>query len=348
MTGLRPSEIELKQDGVAQAPAALVPRTEAGLYLLSYVPSSGRPGPVTLRVLRPGAKVRGRDGPQLRPRVIAPLSPVEAELAAMLEARPTPNALPCRASVSTFEPRSDGLHHTMAVEVPVADVQRLQLFARLLDAEGRQVQRYSMDRSVETTSGMYRGALRLVWTANIHLLPGRYVLEALVRDPETRRAGATTLAFESLPAGDGLRMSSVSLVSPTAALVVRTEQELADDPLFVEGAPLMPTLALVLPEGAHARVRFFVVVYPDASRQDPVSLRLELLRDGTPVGVTAIPLPVPDERGQIRYLGGMPVGSFHAGAYAMRLVARQSDASVSQEAAFVIGGESQAPIRLKP
>src|SRR5687768_10040396 len=86
VTDLTARQVEITQDGEKQTLADLRKASAAGHYELTYVPSSGKPGAVSVRVLRPGASVRGPLGAFLKPRVIAALSPLAAELAGILDA----------------------------------------------------------------------------------------------------------------------------------------------------------------------------------------------------------------------------------------------------------------------
>lgn len=225
---LRADELDVAQEGVRQRVASLRPQPQPGRYELSYTPASGRAGAVTISFVRRGARARGPDGPSLKPRVVPALSALEAQLTQALVARPAAHDIECHASVLRFEASPKGLHHTLAVEVPLAELTfakeqgryrgRLQLLALLKDAGGRLVQRFSADRPLEAMSEGEVLALRLVWTTDVHLPPGRYALEILVQDPASSRASVDRVTFDAPGASPGFRMSSVTLLQPQSPL----------------------------------------------------------------------------------------------------------------------------------
>jgi hypothetical protein len=338
-------EIEVVQDATRQRVATFKTQRQPGLYELSYVPFSAKAGEVTVRVLRPRTRVRGPEGPFLKPRVVHALSPLEAELMQVLEARPEADDLDCSVSVLRFESGPQGIRHTFAVELPLSELRlkreqgrlrgRVQILTRVQSEDSRFRQLLTLDWPVDT--GSDRGLLDrpLVWTASIPLAPGRYKADTLAREVITERAAVRTLAFATPAMGSSsLRISSVTLLQPRGFFFVRDKTE--GDPFVYQGSPLMPTLKLVLPLGADAGVRFFVVLYPDPQSPEPVGLHLELLRQGTLVGEVPIALPAPEPSGEIRYVGLMPTKTFRATTYLLRLVARQGQAVATEETSFVI------------
>jgi hypothetical protein len=351
VTDLRLEEIEVVQEAERQRVRTLKALPRPGSYEVTYVPASGKAAGVTVRVLRPGTQVRGPDGPFLKPRILVPLSPLEAELTRVLETRPEASDLACQVAVLRFESGPKGVHHTVAVEVPLSALRwslaegrprgRLQILARIKGPDGRDLQRLSLDRPVEVASEAEASVQRLVWTGSFHLPPDRYTLDVVVRDPASQGATTRALAFEAPRTTGGLSMSSVTLLQPRGAVSLREDP--SDDPLFLDGAPLMPTLNLVLPVGAPAQARFFVTLYPDPRSKEPVSLRLEVYRSGTAVGGVDIPIPAADPNGEIRYVGVVPTRSFLEAPYALRLVARQGDVVVVEEASLTMTTHQEEP-----
>ena len=346
---LKPEELVIAQDGVRQRIAVLKAVGAPGRYEVSYVPASGKASEVKVQVLRAGHYVRGLDGPGLKPRVAYPLSPMEAELAKVLETRPDAADFRSNVSVLRFESAPDGLHHTLAVEVPLAEILGpsregqaagpVQILARVADAEGREVYRSSVERSLAG----FTAHQRLVWTAQRHLAPGRYELKTVVRDGATARAAVRQVSFEAPAVPPGVRVSSVALLLPHSAQVLRDKGREEDDPLFLKGQPLMPTLDMKTVAAPGARVEFFAILYPDRTRTEPVTARLDLVRGGDVVGSVPLQLPPPDERGEIRYVGALPTHTFRVADYRLRVLAQQGDSASSEEAGFSVLSQSDAP-----
>jgi thioredoxin-like negative regulator of GroEL len=351
---LTAEEVVVVQDGARQRVASLEPRGAPGQYELSYVPASGKAGALAMQLMRPGTRARGLTGPTLKPRVVLPPSPVASELLQILAARPEADDFRALLSVLRFEAAPDGLHHTFAVEVPMAGVipvskggqytGRVQIFARLGDADGREVQRYEVDRSVSAATTTQLQVQRLVWTGQVHLRNGRYVLEVVVRDPETGRASVRRRSFDVLQPEPGLRMSSVTFLHPLDSLMVREVGREADDPFLLSGEPVMPTLELETAAAPGAKVEFFSILYRDERNPDPVTLKLELMRDGDVVGSAPLTVPQPNDRGEIRYAGAMGTRTLRPGEYVLRLLAFQGTLGVLEEAPFKVLGENRPPV----
>jgi hypothetical protein len=160
---LRLEEVEVVQDAEKQRVASFRAGARTGLYELTYSPLSGKAGGVTVRVLRPGTVVRGPRGPALELRVISALSPLEAELTDVLDARPAAADLACDATVLRFEPTPKGVRHAVAVEIPLSQLLfadapggvrgRLQVLGRIrADADPGARQHVTLDREVEVAS----------------------------------------------------------------------------------------------------------------------------------------------------------------------------------------------------
>ncbi|HSD67204.1 MAG TPA: hypothetical protein VLF95_10915 [Vicinamibacteria bacterium] len=358
VTDLKLEEVAVVQDATRQKVRTFETGSQPGHYELSYVPLSGMAGGVTVRVTRPGAVARGPDGPRLRPRVISALSPLEAELTRVIEARAGAGDLACDVAALRFEPAARGVRHAVVVEIPLSELRfergpagaraRLQILARVrAQAEPDVRQLVTLDQAVEVATKVAIHVQRLVWTGAVVIGPGRHTIDVLVRDPGAERVTTRTLAVDVPPPAEGLRMSSVALLRPRGFFFLRDQAE-GDDPLVYQGTPLMPTLQLTLTAGAESYVRFYVALYPAAGSPEPVSLKAELLRDGAKVGEGPITLPKPEPSGEVRYVGLLQTRSFRAGSYVLRLVAQQGATAAADEAPFLLSPEEPAIRRLAP
>jgi thiol-disulfide isomerase/thioredoxin len=355
---LTPEEVVISQQGVQQRVARLVAKEAPGQYELSYVPASGKPGSVLVQLLRPGARARGLEAPALKPRVVLPLSPLESTLTQVLETRPSADDFPVLASVLHFDATKDGIQHTLALEVPLGGLiaaakgrpssgLRLQIFARVKeDGTGRVIHRFQLDRALAATPGA--SVQRLVWTGQARLRSGRYLMEAVAYDQDTDRASVRRVSFDATDPAPGLRMGSVALLQPVGGLLVREQGRETEDPFFLGQEPVMPTLELRTFAAPGAKVEFFTIVYPDPASADPVTLKLEVMRDGKVVDSAPLPLPAPNEHGQIRYAGGMPTRNLSPAEYRLRLHAQQGAMGRLEEVPFTVLDPSgaAAPVRV--
>jgi hypothetical protein len=339
---LKPTEIELRQDGVAQALQSLERSGPPGAYVIRYVPRSGRPGALTLRVLRPGSVASGPDGGALRITVVAPLNPLERRLVPLLEGPAPPSPLPHQPFVLRFEREGDHVHHTFVVEVPLAGLElveaeglvrgNLGLLARVKNAEGKVAHSFTLEYPVEAPAAERNvlRAERLVWTSHLHLPAGAYVLETAVADLLSSGGGAGRLSFEAPALPRGLHTSSVIVLAAGGALL--TQETAADNPLRYGDRQLVPAFRRQFVAGGDEVLPFYVIVFPDASRSEPAQASVELYRGGSLVAQGPITLPAGP--GPLPYLGSFPIGKLPVGTYEMRIVARQGQALFEQDATF--------------
>jgi hypothetical protein len=343
--GLQAREVILAQEGVQQEILSFEPGPR-GRYVLEYVPRSGKPGPVSLRVLRPRAIVMGPDGPTLNVRVKPALRPFERPLVTALDAAEPPRALDHDAFVLRFERAEDGLHHTFVVELPLdrATIRvegdraaaHVALMARVKDAAGRVLGRFSLDYPIDAAareSGAIR-AQRVVWTSHLHLAPGRYQLETAAQDQASGAAGVRRLDFEAPAVSKGLRLSSVSVLQ--AGEPLSPHEASPDNPLEYKGHKLFPAHRARFVAGSAGSLPFHAVIYPDPDVAEPVQLSLELWRDGSPAGRGKVALPATAAAGKVDYVGSFELQALAAGAYELKLVVRQGAATAEESARFVL------------
>jgi hypothetical protein len=358
VVALAAADLDVRQDGVAQTITRITPRPDAGVYELQYVPSSGRPGAMTVRPVRKGLLIRGPGGSQLKPRVIPGRSAMEAELLSLAESAAAAPTLPCTVAAYRFGPGKTGVQYVGALEIAMPDLARgsglagprataitvLQIVGRLRRDDGKDERIASYERSVQGVSPFER----LVWTSYYDLPAGGYTFDAVVRDLATLRVGAGRVRFEVPPApGPGLRMSSVVFLQHGSAELAAAR--VPEDPLFYQGEALLPALKLELPlQEATASARFFVELYPDPRDPAPPTLEMEVSREGQPVGRVPITLPPPKD-GRISFMGYLPTRTFRAAPYLLKLIGRQGPASVAEEATLVIRSPTAMPaIRIEP
>ncbi|MET0552471.1 MAG: hypothetical protein ABW221_05505 [Vicinamibacteria bacterium] len=351
---LKLADVEIVQDAERQRLTVLRPLGAPGQYEVQYVPASGRPNAMTVRVLRPGVRVRGLATPALQPLILRPPTALEAQLEGLLERKGDSNALGARVGLLHFERDARGQHQTVAVEVAAGALHsgegqgaqgRLQVFARFKDSAGRVRERLAFDRPVESSATvrpqpgvrLAQGAPvfeRLVWTGHLHLPTGAYSADVLVLDASSGRSSAHQLAFAVADPAPGPQISSVALLQPRDFL--HMAEPVADDPLMVGAEPVMPALEADMPAGGDGKVRFFVSLYPDMKVLEPLKLQLELRRGEDLVGNVPLQLPPPAANGETRYVGQLATKTLRPAAYVMRLVVSQGTATSSSETTFTL------------
>jgi hypothetical protein len=117
-------------------------------------------------------------------------------------------------------------------------------------------------------------------------------------------------------AGSGPQLSSLCLLRRADPLPADTPP--SDDPFRYEGARLVPQLGGPVSQAATPNLSFFARLYPAPGAAAP-TLTLDFVREGKIVGRAQPPLPAPDARGRIVYVGGVPSAGFPPGVYEVRL-----------------------------
>ena len=353
---LKAGELVVVQDHVPQTISQFTPKEQPGHYEITYAPASGKAGLVTVMLKRLGTVARGVDGGGLKPRVVVPPSALAFELGRVLEARPDADDFKTLAAVMHFESAADGVHHTLVLEIPLGalaapgapDADRVQILARVTDSQGRVVKLFDIERPLASALTTQSVMQRMVWTGQLHLRGGSYVLDTVAREPRSGRASVRRVAFEARDPAHGLGLSSVALLHFTDSLTISEELHDADDPFLLDDQPLMPALDLQTSAAPGAKVAFFAIAYRDGARSEPVSLTLELVRDSKVVASVPLAAPPADERGHIRYGGALATRTLGPADYRLRVVARQGDAQASEETGFSVRSDVLAsPVRVE-
>ena len=353
ITDLKPDEVIVFQDDVRQTVISLAYRTQYGDYELRYVPPSGRVGAVSIRVSRGGSRLRGPDGPQVKPRWVPPIRPFELPLREALEAPEAPTEFTYDLALLRFEARGDTLHHAFVVEIPLKEVTtqttgarsqaHLSFLLRVKTDAGRTVHEQSLDQPIDFGAGRGRSlsVMRFVWCSHVHLRAGRYLVEMAVMDQKASRRSVRRVPLNVDPWPDGLRVSSLTFLLGRDGLM-EGEGAGEDDPFRFEDSALVPLLHPSI-AGSEGQLFLLATLYADRKASQPVGAAIELHRDGQLRAKVSLPLPAADSEGRIRYLGGLGVRSLLPGSYSLKLVAQQGPARVEEEATLTV----TAPLRVE-
>lgn len=350
ITDLKPAEVVVFQDEVRQTILSLDYRSQHGAYELRYAPPSGRVGAVSIRVLRSGSRLRGPDGPQVRPRWMSPIQPFELPLREALEALEPPRDFDYDVTVLRFEAREDTLHHSFMAEIPLKGVAietigdraqaYLSFLLRVKTEAGRTVHEKSLEQPITFTAGsaLTASVMRFVWSSHLHLRPGHYVVEMAVMDQRASRRGVHRFPLNVDPWSEGLRLSSLSFLLGRDGLMAGEGE---DNPFRLEESALVPMLHPRV-TGSEGSLSLLAMLYPDPASREPISAAIELYRDGELRTKAPLPLPAADSEGRVRYLGGLRFQSLQPGSYDLKLVAQQGAIRVEERAAL----EVSAPLRI--
>jgi VWFA-related protein len=329
-------------------------------YQASYAPPfkeyDGSFRTIGIKPVRAGLDIKTKTGYlAIAPSEEGGIRPFEAPLLKLLGEPELPSDLKFRAAILQLGELPDGNTSTLAVEVPMAELQvkkdthtnlfsaHVAIVAQIKDKTGTVIEHFGEDIA-------RRGALEsadadksAVITFQRHFLsiPGAYVMEVVVLDQLSGKASAQRMNFEiSPPAQSGPALSEIALVRK-----VETFHEEDDplEPMLFEKGRVTPDLSGLLPENAKS-VSLFFILHPDPKVSDPVTLQMIVNRDGIPGRRTPLPLPLREglATDAIPYLANFRASSLAPGFYQIQAIMTQGGKTAERVASFTVEGTAGA------
>ncbi len=322
-------------------------------YLLSYSPTDqsfdGRYRAIALKVARPGLEIHSRKGYlALKSNTSVPVRTFEAPGLAILGRSPLPDDFPLAVAALSFpETQRPGrvpvfvqfpgsvLSYTLDKKSKVYTA-RFTVVARLRDAAGYEVDRMSRDYPLSVPADKLEAARRgnVLYLQEADLRPGRYTLEAVAWDANSRKASARTAMVEvPAAAADDLRLSSLVLLQKVERL--SAAEQARDNPLHYGEAIVYPNLGAPYQRSETPNLGFFFTVYGDPGYA-PHQAVVELFRGDTVTARLPLQLPAPDEKGRIQQAGTLPIQALAPGDYGLRITVATGARFASRLARFVV------------
>jgi VWFA-related protein len=327
-------------------------------YLLAYSPSNesfdGKFRTISVKVSRPGVQVQTRQGYfAVRTVESAPLRSYEAPALAQLDAGTRPHAFPLETVALSFPTAKQPGLVPVLVRVPGSAVtyqldkqdksgKRMHLadlvvVARVKNAAGHEVDRLSQHYALSAPADKLEAARRgdILFYRLADLPPGRYTVEAVAYDAQSQKGSVTTAALEVPASQEGRpRLSSVVLVG-RAEKVSSTEAQ-SDSPLIYGETLIYPNMGEPFRKSTSTAVGFFFTLYGVKDAAPPAQATIEVYRGTQGAGRVTASLPAPDASGRIQYAGALPLQSFPAGAYTLKVTAMTGSGVDTRQAAFTV------------
>jgi hypothetical protein len=305
----------------------------AAYYLLEYAPANetwdGRFRRIEVKVKRPSVHVQAREGYfAVKTATPTPLLDFEAPVLAGLESTPQARDLALRATAVTMPDQVDESAVAVMVDVagdsPSLSVDQKQkryqqdftVLVLLRDEGGRVVRKLSrrfantgpLDKAEEVRRS------RLLVLRETGLPPGRYSVEAAVRDAATGRMGIERLPLE-VPdeRAMGMRLGSVVLVGHSAP---RREGPAEAPSLVTEGLQIYPSAGAPVSRAAGRPITFFLRAQQERGRSTPRAL-VELMAQKGPAFRASVDFK--PAIGGATLLGGVPLDGIDPGDYLLRV-----------------------------
>ncbi|MGO8935208.1 MAG: VWA domain-containing protein [Terracidiphilus sp.] len=333
-------------------------------YVATYVPPikeyDGKFRSIAIKPLRAKLKIRTQSGylalPPQSGGDAAP-QPFELPLLRILGQEKLPADIPFHAAILSTAATADGEVSTLAIEVPHSGLEihddnstgihsaSLSIVANIKDKSGEIIEHFSEDiprRRIQKDSDSAEfGAISF----QRHFLapPGEYILEAAVLDHYTAKAGARRTTFEVPDTTAVPSLGNMILVREAEPL--RADDDTAE-PLRHGNEILTPNLSGRLMPGAKV-ISVFLSTHTDPHTAEPSALKIQIYRDGKPLG--GEPMTVPQTRGSefASYLSSFSINPPVNGAYEVKAVLSQGGRSAESSTAFeVTGGQQSGDIEI--
>lgn len=328
-------------------------------YEASYLPQikeyDGRFRPVVVKPLRAGLKIRTQTGYlALPPRAEdgSRPQPFELPLLKLLKQVALPAELPFRAAVLTMGDHSAGHVSTLAIEVPLInlDLQRdtntptyvahFSMLANIRDSAGEIVQHFSADvpRRVTLNGDPSKDIEVISLQRHFAAAPGQYVLEAAILDRNGGKAAAQRIPFEIPEVTGTPSLSKIVLVRRTDPI---PPEEDTDEPLRQGEVRVTPNLSGELPEGdTHASVFFVAHVNPNVA--GPAKLEIRVLRDGKLLGGAPMIARQVNGTEYSSYLSSFVINPPEDGTYQVKVILRQDGKTAEADTSFALANVGSA------
>ena len=209
------------------------------------------------------------------------------------------------------------------------------VLARIRNASGDVVRKASQPYRMSGPAAQLEASKRgdVLFFRQPDLPPGTYTLESAVHDALDQKAGASTSSFV-VPA-----VTPGALVASSLLIVRRTEkipaaERSADNPLYFGDLLLYPNIGEPLRKAADKTLAFFLTVDPAPGA--PPTAALEILQKGQSLAQLPMELTKPDASGRIAHAGQLPLASFPAGQYVLRVTVSQGAQKEARDATFTV------------
>ena len=328
-------------------------------YRASYPPPiqeyDGTFRTINVKPIRAGLDIRAKTGYfALAPSAESGIRPFEAPLLKILSQPQLPADMNFHAAVLQFGELPDGNTSTLAVEVPVSQLQtkedtqtkldsaHVSIVAQIKDQSGTVVEHFAEDvirRGALESIGADKSAA-ITLQRHFMAIPGQYVMEAAILDRLSGRASAQRIDFEIPQVKGGPSLSDMVLVRKVDAF---HEEDDPLEPLRYEKSKITPNLSAQLPDKANS-VSLFLILHPDPKASEPATLEMEVSRNGVAGRRTPLPLPIRSSVGgnAIPYMANFHASSFAPGFYTVKAMMTQGGKTAGRELSFFVAGAGPA------
>lgn len=323
-------------------------------YEATYVPTlqeyDGSFHTIAIKPQKGDLKVQAKTGYYaVAPGADAGIRPFEVPILKTLASTQLPADFPFHAAVLRHGDLPDGETSTLAVEVPLSQLQvkkdaHTSLFtahagivAQLRDKNGVVVEHFAEDITKRgALESLDRDASSVIsFQRHFISIPGKYTIEVAVADEYSGKTSAQRSEFEIPEAHAAPGLSDIVLVRRLDA--ARDEEDDPLEPLRYEKNKITPNLSGELPANAKG-VSLFFILHPDEAVKDSPTLEMQVFRNGNPGRRT--PLPLHWEAGQsaLPYLASFGSSALSPGQYEIKAYLNHAGKTAVQSVSFSVEG----------
>jgi hypothetical protein len=323
-------------------------------YEASYVPPikdyDGSFRTITAKSVRAGLSVKTKTGYfALAPGAENGIRPFEVPLMKTLSQPELPNDIMFHAAVLRSGDLPDGNASTVAVEVPLSELQtkedthtnlytaHVSIVAEIKDKSGAVFEHFGEDISKRGSLESSDKGKTDVISLQRHFMssPGQYTMEVAVLDRLSGKSSAKRIPFEI--ADDtkavGPVLSDMVLVRKMDAY---DEDSDPTEPLRYEKAKVTPNLVGLVPHDAK-QISMFVILHPDPKVGEAPVLEMQVIRNGKAGRRIPLPLKKTGVGEAVPYLATFPT-ALAPGFYQVKATLTQGGKSAEQSIAFTVMG----------
>jgi VWFA-related protein len=324
-------------------------------YVLTYMPANpivdGKFRTISVKLKRPRLSVRARKGYYAFPDTDRlPLLGYEAELLEDLNAKAPPAKFPVYVGGYSFPGREDSLTAALFVQFPLSELKierhnetrsyqaqaDIMLLVKRLDGSVmyRLSRQFDLDGSFENLDSTQKKDFSFY--RRVPVLPGDYVLEAIVRDRHTGRDSVRKTEFHAAAGLQGQLSLSNIILGKDSVLTARNEATenpfRLEDPLHVGGENVVPDLSGIYRKSVDKEL-FVLFTAQTTKMPTPIQCTLEFHKEGS----TDIKLQqtLIDTAGRpVPCLAKIGLDQLSLGKYELRVTATDANGSAHGTAQF--------------
>jgi VWFA-related protein len=330
-------------------------------YEASFVPPTaiqdGSFHETAFKTSRRGLRMRARTGYLALPLsagISEPPQPFELPLIAVLKQKELPREIDYRAGVLRMGLQEQGNVHLLALEVPVnglevredvnthLDTAHVSVLATITDTSGMVVERFSEDMARRWAAGKNAEAAPsfISFERSFAAPAGKYILETAILDNYSGKAGSARQPFEVVEGQPDLELGDLLIVRGMEP-IDNTSSE--PDLLWRSDQRVFPNLYGELPPGVH-NLSVFFIAHPDPKSQEPATVELTVLRDGTPLKGKPLTESLKATDESVPVVKSFAISSAADGHYQVRATLTQGGKTTASSGEFTLTGEEKREI----